>query len=96
MHYLTKLIINRKYIDEYSFDILKFNNLFESMIETYGYECVLSGVNYLISYSKNPTPPIDDKFKFMEISLGNNLERFRKQENNGGMKFEQWIEKMFS
>ena len=96
MHYLTKLIIERKYINEYSCDILKFNALFESVIETYGYDCVLSGVNYLISYAKNPTPPIDDKFKFMEVSLSNNLERFRKQGNSGGINFEKWIEEVFS
>ena len=92
MHYLTKLIIERKYINEIDENIIRYNNLFELMIETYGYECVLSGVNYLIKYSRNPEPPIDDKFSFMKASLENNLERLNK--DIGGESIESYFTKL--
>jgi len=91
MHFLTKLIIERKYIKEFDSDVLKYNALFESAIYTYGYECVLSGVNYLISYSKNPNPPIDDPYNFMKVSLLNNLEHFKNLDNRRGESFEEWL-----
>ena len=91
MHFLTKLIIERKYIKEFDSDVLKYNELFESAIYTYGYECVLSGVNYLISYSKNPNPPIDDLYNFMKVSLLNNLEHFKNLDNRRGESFEEWL-----
>ena len=91
MHFLTKLIIERKYIKEFDSDVLKYNALFESAIYTYGYECVLSGVNYLISYSKNPNPPIDDLYNFMKVSLLNNLEHFKNLDNRRGESFEEWL-----
>ena len=95
MHFLTKLIIERKYIKEFDSDVLKYNELFESAIYTYGYECVLSGVNYLISYSKNPNPPIDDLYNFMKVSLLNNLEHFKNLDNRRGESFEEWLKQGF-
>jgi len=92
MHYLTKLIIQRNYIEEFDENIIKYNNLFECLIDAYGYECVLSGVNYMIKYSKNPEPPIDDKFSFMKVSLENNLERFNN--NTGGESIESYFTKL--
>jgi len=95
MHFLTKLIIERKYIKEFDTNVMKYNELFESTIYTYGYECVLSGVNYLISYSKNPNPPIDDLYNFMKVSLLNNLERFKNIDNRRGESFEEWLKQGF-
>jgi hypothetical protein len=95
MHFLTQLIIDRKYISEVDANIMKYNILFETAILDYGYENVLSGVNYLISYAKNPTPPIDDKYSFMKASLITNLERFKKLEDKGGIKFEEWFKNGF-
>ncbi len=95
MHFLTKLLIQRKYIEEIDADIMKYNDLFESAIDEYSYENVLSGVNYIISYSKNPNPPIDDKFHFMKVSLITNLDRFRSLENRRGETFEDWFKNIF-
>jgi hypothetical protein len=95
MHYLTKLIVNRKYISDVDEKILKYNNLFETAILTYGYQNVLSGVNYLISYSKRPGIPIDDKYSFMKTSLLNNLDKFRRIDNRKGDTFEEWFSKIF-
>jgi len=93
MHFITKLLIQRKYIEKIDGDIIKYNNLFESAIQTYGYENVLSGVNYIISYARNPNPPIDDKFNFMKASLITNLNEFRSSENRRGETFEEWIKR---
>ena len=95
MHFLTKLLIQRKYIEEIDADIMKYNDLFESAIDEYSYENVLSGVNYIISYSKNPNPPIDDKFNFMKVSLITNLDRFRSLENRRGETFDDWFKNIF-
>ena len=95
MHFLTKLLIQRKYIEEFNGDVLRYNELFESAILTYGYENVLSGTNYIISYARNPNPGIDDRFNFMKASLLNNLERFRNLENMRGEKFEDWFKRTF-
>jgi hypothetical protein len=95
MHFLTKLLIQRKYIEEIDADIMKYNDLFESAIDEYSYENVLSGVNYIISYSKNPNPPIDDKFNFMKVSLKTNLDRFRSLENRNGETFDDWFKNIF-
>lgn len=95
MHYLTKLIVDRSYISEVDENIIKYNVMFESAILEYGYENVLSGVNYLISYSKHPGVPIDDKYSFMKTSLLNNLDRFRRQDNRKGGSIHEWFESIF-
>ena len=95
MHFLTKLLIQRKYIEEIDSDIMKYNDLFESAIDEYSYENVLSGVNYIISYARNPNPPIDDKFNFMKVSLITNLDRFRSLENRRGETFDDWFKNIF-
>lgn len=95
MHYLTKLIVDRKYIDEVDEKILKYNGLFDSAIESYGFENVLSGVNYLIKHSNNTEVPINDKYSFMKISLLNNLEHFRRKEEKGDESFETWLSRAF-
>jgi hypothetical protein len=48
---------------------MKYNDLFESAIDEYSYENVLSGVNYIISYARNPNPPIDDQQKKIITSI---------------------------
>ncbi len=95
MHYLTKLIVERNYVDEVDENIIKYNGMFESVILEYGYENVLSGVNYLISYSKHPGVPIDDKYSFMKSSLLNNLDRFRRQESRKGESIDDWFKSIF-
>lgn len=95
MHFLTKLLIQRKYIEEFNGDVLRYNDLFESAILTYGYENVLSGTNYIISYAKDPNPEINDHFNFMKTSLLNNLERFKNLENRKDEKFEDWFKRTF-
>lgn len=76
--FLTKVLMNHNYINEYDLDILKYNNLFKELLNQYDFELVLLGVNYLIKYSKQNSVPIDDKFDFLKkliISNLNNLER---------------------
>ncbi len=91
MHYITRIIIQRKYITEFDSDVLRYNELFEYAVASFGYENVLSGVNYLIKYSRNPGVPIDDRFGFMKSSLLNNLERFQKLDEKRGESFESWF-----
>jgi len=80
MHFLTKLLIERKYLEETPGDIIKYNNLFGEVIGTYGYEQTLSGVNYLISYAKRASIKIDDPYNFLKTSLLNNMDMLRRRE----------------
>jgi hypothetical protein len=96
MHYLTKLIVDRKYINEVDEKIIKYNGLFDSAIESYGFENVLSGVSYLIKHSKRTEVQINDKYSFMKTSLLSNLEHFRRKEEQGDESFEEWFERVFS
>lgn len=91
MHYITRIIIQRKYITEFDSDVLRYNELFEYAVASFGYENVLSGVNYLVKYSSNPGVPIDDRFDFMKSSLLNNLEKFKKLDEKRGESFESWF-----
>lgn len=95
MHFLTHVLIQRKYIKQSDLNILKYNELFEEAIMKFGYDNVLSGVNYLIGYSKRAVVEIEDRYSFMKKSLLNNLERFKKLESLRGHEFEDWIKRDF-
>jgi len=93
IHFITNSLIKSKYLDESSLDIIKYNILFEDLIRGYGFEDVLSAVNYVVKYSKNPNPPIEDKFAFMRDSIQNNLKQFEHRRKTANESFESWIKR---
>ena len=93
LHFITNSLIKNKYIDESSLDIIKFNILFEDLIHGYGFEDVLSAVDYVVKYSKNPNPPIEDKFAFMRESVQTNLKQFEHRRKTANESFESWIKR---
>jgi hypothetical protein len=93
MHFITKLIIQRKYIKDCDSQVLKYNSLFEAVIDKYEYENVLSAVNYIIAYSNKTETPIDDRYNFMSTSLYNNLEKFRNRKDR--VDIEKWFKQRF-
>jgi hypothetical protein len=93
LHFITNSLIKNKYIDETSLDVIKYNILFEETIRGYGFEDVLSAVDYIVKYSKNPNPPIEDKFAFMKDSLQNNLKQFEHRRKMSNESFESWIKR---
>jgi hypothetical protein len=93
IHFITNSLIKSKYLDESSLDIIKYNILFEDLIHGYGFEDVLSAVNYVVKYSKNPNPPIEDKFAFMRESVQTNLKQFEHRRKLTDESFESWIKR---
>jgi hypothetical protein len=93
LHFITNSLIKNKYIDETSLDVIKYNILFEETIRGYGFEDVLSAVDYVVKYSKNPNPHIEDKFAFMRDSLQNNLKQFEHRRKMSNESFESWIKR---
>jgi hypothetical protein len=95
LHFITKAIITNNYIDDSSLDIIKYNQLFMSVVEEYGFEKTLTAVNYIVKYSKRANPPIVNKYIFMKESLISNLEKFRKwDEKRNGQSFDSWMEQV--
>ncbi|MBI9009328.1 MAG: DUF4373 domain-containing protein [Tenericutes bacterium] len=93
MHYLTKFLTDRKYIQQDSSDIVLYNKLFEEVTNRYSHYDVMVVVRYIVTYSRNAEPKIDDKFAFMKKSVINNLKEYKIKQ--GGESFEKWIESGF-
>ncbi len=95
MHFLTKVLIQKKYIKQLDLNIFKYNALFEEAIIEFGYENVLSVVNYIVSYCKKSKVVIDSRFSFMKKALMNNLKHFKNMDAKRGVDIEDWIKQEF-
>ena len=80
-HYLTSCLITYRYIDNYSLDIHKYNQLFEDLGQRYDQELLYEAVRYLCNYASRTTTKIDDSYKFFESSITKNLERLTSPSN---------------
>lgn len=81
-HYLTSCLIEYRYINEYSLDIYKYNELFEDLLRSYDGDLLYRAVRYLCNYSSRSNTNIDDRYKFFESSIRNNLEQLTKEHSN--------------
>ena len=72
-HYLTSCLIEYRYIQEYSLDIYKYNDLFEELSKAYDGDLLYQAVRYLCNYASRSNSKIDDKFNFFESSIKKNL-----------------------
>jgi hypothetical protein len=93
-HYITKAIIKNKYIEDETLEIGKYNKLFDEAVSLYGFDDVLTAIDYIVSYSKRANPPIDDKFGFMRKSLMNNLEMFQRRRDRKHESIEDWFKRI--
>lgn len=73
-HHLTIAIIEEEYISSHSVDIYKFNELFERLIDEYGYRLVQEATRYLAKYYKKLITEVDDKYRYFEASIKKNLQ----------------------
>lgn len=73
-HYLTSCLITYRYIDEYSLDIHKFNNLFEELSSNYDNELLFEATRYLCNYASRTKTSIDDPFNYFKHSIEQNLD----------------------
>jgi hypothetical protein len=81
-HYLTSCLIEYRYINEYSLDIYKYNELFEHLLHSYDGDLLYRAVRYLCNYASRSNTKIDDRYKFFKTSISNNLEILTKQHSN--------------
>lgn len=88
MHFLTKILIEDKYIGQYPIDYDKYDNLFKSTLGEYTFADIITVVRYIVKYSKQPGVIIDDRFGFFKTSLLNNLDRIRRGVMNGNESIE--------
>jgi hypothetical protein len=81
-HYLTSCLIEYRYIQEYSLDIYKYNDLFEDLLKHYDGDLLYRAVRYLCNYASRSNTKIDDRYKFFESSITNNLDQLTKDNMN--------------
>ena len=94
-HFLTKVLIKNKYIDEHSLESYRFNHLFLELLEAYDFEDVLAALDYLVKYSRKKDVVIRDKFAFLKESLYQNLEMFERKREIANESFEVWFKRNF-
>jgi len=86
-HFLTNLIFKNNLETNEGF-ILKYNEMLEEVIEMFGYDAALSGVNYLIKYFRHTQEQIDDPYNYIKASLHKNLEDLVKRNERGKLSIE--------
>jgi len=84
-HYLTSCLIEYRYINEYSLDIYKYNELFEDLLHSYDGDLLYKAVRYLCNYASRSNTKIDDRYKFFQTSITNNLENLTKEHSNASL-----------
>lgn len=89
-HFLTNLIFKNS-LETNEGLILKYNEMLEEVIDVFGYDAALSGVNYLIKYFRNSNEVIDDPFKYIKASLHKNLEDLAKRNERSHKSIEEWF-----
>lgn len=83
LNIITLELINRKFITEDSIDIVRYDQLFNEIINYYDYYSILIATNYTISRMKDRTvdeegTPITEIFSYFKVSLLNNLNKLIK------------------
>ncbi|MEC9485492.1 MAG: Lin1244/Lin1753 domain-containing protein [Candidatus Izemoplasma sp.] len=91
-HYLTSCLIEYRYINEYSLDIYKYNELFEDLLTSYDGDLLYQAVRYLCNYASRPATKIDDRYKFFESSITKNLSRLTNEDSNTSI--ESWFKSL--
>ena len=84
-HYLTSCLIEYRYINEYTLDIYKYNELFEDLLHSYDGDLLYKAVRYLCNYASRSNTKIDDRYKFFQTSITNNLENLTKEHSNASL-----------
>jgi hypothetical protein len=87
-HFLTACLITYRYIEECSLDLLRYNTLFEDLLDQYDKESVYDAVRYLCNWASRASSQIDDRYKFFEISIKKNLET---QKRRMSFNFDDWL-----
>lgn len=92
-NFLTNALIKNKYTESDSLEILKYNKLFDEAVNNYGFDDVLSVVDYLMKYSKKENVLIENKYAFLKESLNKNLEIINRRSDNNE-KIEDYIKQL--
>lgn len=81
LHFLTKELIDKKYISILDYELDKFNNLFKELDNRYNYKNVLATTRYILNTTKE-YENIDKKYLYFEKSILNNLNMLKNNTDN--------------
>lgn len=90
LHFLTKCLINGKYVASEETELFRYNNLFEEIVEQYTFDVCLTVTNYIIKYAKKTNIEIESRFDFFKKSAINNCELMIRKEE-GGFDYDDFI-----
>ncbi len=82
-HYLTKSLIKYGYIEIGDLDIIKYNLLFEELLNNYDFKIVFECTKYIVKYAKDAYPTIDDRLDFFKKAIINNIDMLERMDENG-------------
>jgi hypothetical protein len=96
MHFLTKCIMESEYINPYSLDYNKYNDLFRELTLTYGFEKVRAVTDYIVRYAKKATVEIDDRYDFFKSSAIKNLQMLEHRKEHQHVNWDEEIRRLVS
>ncbi|WP_264229394.1 DUF4373 domain-containing protein [Acholeplasma laidlawii] len=94
LHFITQALIKNKYIDEHHLSIGKFNILAQDLVDTYGFDMVLSVTDYIIKVSKRSHIKIDDPYDYFKASAERNIRALELRNEGGGFDIRKELEKL--
>ena len=94
IHYLTKCLIEAKYINEFSLDLDQYDELFVNLVDKYGFDSVRAVTRYICRHVKKGTE-IDDRFDYFKVSVSNNLEKYIHRKEISDETFDTWFKRTF-
>jgi len=81
-HFLSKILIQNKYIESDDPVIGRFNLLAADLVDIHGFDLVLSVTDYILKIFKKGHINIDDKYNYFKVSAERNIKALE-YKNNG-------------
>lgn len=94
-HYLTKELINKKYISALDFDVEKYNDLFSTLDSRYGYQNVLEVTRYALTYSLKNVERINNKLSYLSSAIMSELVKREKASSNEPAWLDAYMKELF-
>ena len=92
-HYLTKCLIEAQYTSQYSLDLDRYDELFESLVDEYGFENVRIVTRYICKRASINSGDIDDRFGYFKVSAVNNLDNYLNRKGYANESLEDWVKR---
>jgi hypothetical protein len=93
LNYLTKCLIEAKYVSEYSLDLSLYDELFTNLVDNFGFENVRIVTRYITKAVRHNGSEIDNRFDYFKAAAIKNLESYAKSEVRVSESFEEWVKR---